>query len=87
MSKNNTAEILRWSGLMGHRFVVIEPDNSPTNGALYGGWRCCSESNSLEHAIQDLKPGRLIYQKVGRRLTGGIIRERWVDVTPKAAAA
>lgn len=72
---------------MGHRFVVIEPDNSPTNGALYGGWRCCSECCTLEQALQDMKPTRLIFQKHSKPAKYGTVREWWVDVTPKAVAA
>lgn len=77
MSKNNTSEILRWSGILGHRFVVIEPDPSPK--PLYGGWRSVAECNTHESAMDAAKgcKGVRVFEKYGRG--------KWREVRAKPA--
>lgn len=79
--KDPRKSLFPWLGALGHTFFVIEPDDSE-HGKCYGGWRNCTESGCLQHALIDLKPGQQVWQKVMKRGKYGAVKVSYKEVTP-----
>jgi hypothetical protein len=60
---------LKWLGLMGHEFAVIEPSDRPEDVKLYGGFRQVSESPRAKYCADELAghPERQLWQQYARR--------------------
>lgn len=50
---------LAYSGLMGHEFIVVRDDSA--------GPSVRAETNSLNRAVQESKPGDRVYRQLPRR--------------------